>query len=134
MSTQELTPKEKQEVQGHEHVQAGKYYVPEVDIFEDQHNLWLTADMPGVDPEHVTVEFHDDTLTLQGNVALDEYRDLSPAYTEYNVGHFLRRFNVPRAQEFDQEKITARVVDGVLEVQLPKAEHTKPRRIPVTVN
>ena len=53
MTNQELTPKEKTEVQGGEHVRPGRYYVPDVEIAEDADGLWLRADMPGVDARTV---------------------------------------------------------------------------------
>jgi HSP20 family protein len=129
--TQELTTKEKQEVKGQEQVQPGRFYVPAVDIWEDEDGLTLRADMPGVDPERVTVELNDDVLSLQGEVALSDYEGLSPAYTEYNVGHFQRRFTIPNGGRYDREKVHARLADGVLEVTVPRSEATKPRRITV---
>jgi HSP20 family protein len=129
--TQELTTKEKQEVKEQEQVQPGRFYVPAVDIWEDEDGLSLRADMPGVDPERVTVELNDDVLSLQGEVALSDYEGLSPAYTEYNVGHFQRRFTIPNGGRYDREKVHARLADGVLEVTVPRSEATKPRRITV---
>ena len=128
----ELTPKEKQEVQGTEQVRPGRYYVPEVDISEDADGLWLRADMPGVDPDRVSVELEDGVLTIQGEVSLKPYEGLTPIYTEYRVGNFLRRFTVPQSYQYDPERISAKLVDGVLEVRIPKAEQAKPRRVPVT--
>jgi HSP20 family molecular chaperone IbpA len=131
---QELQPKEKQELKGAEHVRPGRYYVPDVDIREDKNGLKLWVDVPGADPGKVSVELEDNTLTIQAELSLNEYEELSPVYTEYNVGHFLRRFSVPQTAAIDANGISAKLVDGVLEVVLPKAEHAKPRRIAVTVN
>lgn len=128
---QELAKKEKQEIQGPEHVQAGRFYVPAVDIWEDEDGLTLRADMPGVDPNRVSVELRDDVLSLQGQVSLSDYEGLSPAYTEYNVGHFLRRFTIPDGGRYDREKVQARLTDGVLEVKVPRTEAARPRRIAV---
>jgi HSP20 family protein len=134
MTTQELTPKEKQELAEKEQTRPGRYYVPEVDIFEDENGLWLRADLPGVDQQHVEVELRDDVLTLHGQVNLSDYEGLSPLYTEYNVGHYLRRFTLAEAASFEADKITARMANGVLEVHLPKAERAKARRIPISTN
>ncbi|OFV92001.1 MAG: hypothetical protein A3J75_04530 [Acidobacteria bacterium RBG_16_68_9] len=133
MSAQELTPKEKQELTEKEQTRAGRYYVPDVDIYEDKDALWLWADMPGVDQEHVEVELRDDVLTLQGRVSLKDYEGLAPRYTEYNVGHYLRRFTLADARNFDGEKTTARMTNGTLELRLPKAEKAKPQKIEVKV-
>ena len=132
MTEQELAPSEKKEVRGYEQTLAGRAYVPEVDIFEDTDALWLWADMPGVKSDSITVELHDDVLSLQGQIAAKDYAGLSPVYTEYNVGNFVRHFTVPRSASLDQNGVTARMNDGVLEVKLPKAEKAKPRRITVT--
>lgn len=134
MATQELTPKEKQELAEKEQTRPGRYYVPEVDIFEDENGLWLRADLPGVDQQHVEVELRDDVLTLHGQVNLLDYEGLSPVYTEYNVGHYLRRFTLTDAANFDADKISARMANGVLEVHLPKAERAKARRIPISTS
>lgn len=132
MTTQELTPKEKQELNEKEHLRPGRTYVPEVDIREDDQALWLWADMPGVTQDQVEVELHDDVLRLEGRVATEDYDGLTPIYTEYNVGNYLRRFTLSNAQHFDRDQISARLENGVLSVKLPKAEQAKPRRIPVS--
>ena len=132
MTDQELALSQKKEVSGQEQTLAGRSFVPEVDIYEDADGLWLWADMPGVKSADVSVELDDDTLSLEGKVSLDGYKGLAPEYTEYNVGHFVRRFTVPRSASLDHDKIAAKVVDGVLEVRLPKAEKAKPRRVQVS--
>ena len=132
MTTQELATKEKQEVQDPTKTRPGRYYVPDVDIYENEEALWLWADMPGVAQGKVSVDLDDDVLSFQGEVSLDDYKGLRPAYTEYNVGHFSRRFTLPESGQFDRDRITARMSDGVLELRLPKAERVKPRKITVT--
>lgn len=132
MTTQELTPKDKQAVQEQEKTRPGRHYVPDVDIFEDEHSLWLSVDMPGVDLENVDVELRDDVLTIEGRVSLKSYDGLTPLYTEYNVGHYFRRFTLPDSSRLDADKIRARMSNGVLELELPKSERAKVRRIPVT--
>jgi HSP20 family protein len=131
MTTQELTPREKQELEEKEQTRPGRTFLPDVDIREDEDALWLWADMPGVSQGQVEVELHDNILRLEGHVSLADYEGLSPLYTEYNVGNYMRRFTLSNAQHFDAEHVSARLVNGVLEVKLPKAEKAKPRRIPV---
>lgn len=131
MTAQELTPKEKQELQEPTKTRPGRYYVPDVDIYEDESTLWLWADMPGVGQDKVSIDLHDNVLTLQGEVLLDDYKDLTPVYTEYNVGHYSRRFTLSEDIQIDRDRITARMSDGVLELQVPKVERAKPRRITV---
>jgi len=129
----ELTPKEKQELTDREQTRPGRTYVPDVDIREDEQALWLWADMPGVDQSSVEVELHDNVLRLEGQVSTKEYDGLSPIYTEYNVGNYLRRFTLASGERFERDNVSARLVNGVLEVRLPKAEKAKPRRIDVAV-
>ena len=131
MTTHEIQPKQKQELKEHEQTRPGRYFVPEVDIFEDEDGLCVWADVPGVEPDGVTVEVEDDVLTFEGRVALGDYEGLTPVRTEYNVGPYLRRFSLPRAQRFDRDRIAARLRDGVLEIRIPRAEETKPRRIEI---
>jgi HSP20 family protein len=133
MANDELSPKTKQEVQETNQTKPGRYYSPDVDIREDEDSLWLWADVPGVRPGSISVDLENDTLTIQGDVDLADYEGLTPVYTEYNVGNFLRHFTLASSSRFDVEGITARVANGVLSVQIPKAKHARQRRIPVTV-
>ncbi len=131
MTTQELNVRSKQEASGAEHTRPGRAYVPDVDICETPDSLWLWADMPGVDEKSVDVKLADGMLSIDGQVSLQPYDNLAPVYTEYNVGNFTRRFTV--SSDIDAEHITARLANGVLEVELPKAARAKPRRIAVSV-
>jgi HSP20 family molecular chaperone IbpA len=62
---------------------------------------------------------------------MQAFEGLTPVYSEYRVGNFLRRFNVPRSYAYDPEKISAKLHEGTLEVHIPKAERAKPRRVQV---
>jgi HSP20 family protein len=132
MTQQELTTREKQEVQEADQVRPGRWYMPDVDIREDDAALHLRADVPGVRQDAVQVDLDDGVLTIRGEIALDEYEGLSPIYTEYNVGNFMRRFTLPSIGRYDIEGITARVANGVLIVEIPKSQQTRQRRIPIT--
>src|SRR5262249_35085888 len=102
-TTQELTPKAKQEAEARERSRAGRYYVPDVDIAEDKEALHLWADMPGVMSDQVNVHMVDETLVLEGRVAVDEFTGVTPIYTEYNVGDWVRRFTLPDAGRYDRD-------------------------------
>ena len=71
-------------------------------------------------------------LSIEGQVQTDEYADLTPAYTEYNVGNFRRSFRMSTA--IDSQRIEAKMKNGVLELRLPKSEEARPQRIPITVD
>jgi HSP20 family protein len=55
---------------------------------------------------------------------------MHPVYTEYNIGHYRRSFNLA-PNSFDNHKISAEMATGVLTLTLPKAERVKPRKIPL---
>jgi len=129
MTEQELAVKEKQEATREEATRPGRTYQPDVDIYETPDALWLWADMPGVEESSIDVDLADGVLGIEGRVSLDDYKDLEPGYTEYNVGNYFRRFSI--SSDIDVDKIQARVSQGVLALQLPKAEKAKPRKISV---
>jgi len=132
MANQELTTHEKQELKQGEQTRPGRTYVPDVDIYETTDSLWLWADMPGIDENSLEVNVADGVLSIEGQVALQDYDNLTPVYTEYNIGNYARRFTL--SNEIDTERIKARMNNGVLELELPKAERAKPRRITVSAS
>lgn len=130
MPEQELTSYKKQEVSGNEQIHPGRTYVPNVDIYESAESLWLRADMPGVDDQSLEVDLADGVLSLFGRVNVNEYENVQPVYTEYNIGNYARRFTL--SKDIDTDRITARMINGVLELRLPKAERAKPRRLAIS--
>ena len=108
---------------------AGKYYVPLTDIVETEKSLVVTMDMPGVKKENIHVKLEDNVLEVNGQIDHSPYDDLNPVYTEYNVGHFTRKFSV--SNEIDTGNIDANLSDGVLTLTLPKAPVAQPRQIKV---
>ena len=131
MAEQELSAQAKQELKGQERTRPGRSYIPAVDICETPEALWLWADMPGVDERSIEINLADGVLSIEGHVAVEDYKSLTPVYTEYNIGDYLRRFTLQG--EIDVDRIQARMKNGVLMLELPKAEHAKPRRIQVSV-
>ncbi|MFQ5665849.1 MAG: Hsp20/alpha crystallin family protein [Candidatus Binatia bacterium] len=130
MTAEELSVRDKQPLKGEEQTRAGRTYVPDVDIYETPECLWLWADMPGVSEESIEARLDDGVLSIEGRVSLEEYENLTPVYTEYNVGNYLRRFTL--SNDIDSSRIKARMTNGVLELELPKTERAKPRRIPIS--
>jgi HSP20 family protein len=130
MAEQELSTRGKQELTREEQTRPGRTFVPEVDIYETADSLWLWADMPGVDEQSIDINVANGVLAIEGRVSLKDYDNLSPVYTEYNVGNYARRFTL--SNEIDTERIKARMTNGVLELELPKSERAKPRRISVS--
>lgn len=128
--TKEIATKEKQQlVKPQEQTRPGRYFVPNVNIYEFDDSLKLWADMPGVKEKDVSVTLRDGVLTIVGQVATDMYAGLRPMYTEYNVGNYYREFVLN--EDIDDSQIKATLRNGVLELELPKTEKAKPRQIEV---
>jgi HSP20 family protein len=79
--------------------------------------------------ENMAVKIEKDILKVDGEIDPTPYQNLVPLYTEYNVGHFTRRFELPN--EIDQSKIKAGMNDGVLTLTLPKVPEKQPRLIEI---
>ncbi len=130
--TQEMQVKQKQEVQqAGEPTKPEKYFVPAVDIFETQNAVTVLAEMPGVNKDGVEINLEDDTLTIKGFKALQNGEGETMLLQEFVSGNFLRRFSV--AESIDQEKIEAKMADGVLTLILPKVAPAQPKKIEVGV-
>jgi HSP20 family protein len=129
-ATQEIQPKEKQEVtQTSEPTTTGPVFSPSVDIFEDEQAITLVADMPGVPKENLHIDLHEDVLTITGTPVVSIPQEENLLLQEFEIGKYLRRFTL--ADTIDQERIEAKITNGVLRLTLPKAGPAKPRRIQV---
>lgn len=121
--------KKKELVEKEEKTIPARYYVPYTDIFETEDALTVVVEMPGVEKDAIDINIEDDVLTIEGRIDLTNYAEMQPVYTEYNVGHYSRRFSL--SSKIDQARITAEMKDGVLTLTLPKAEEAKPRKIAI---
>jgi len=120
----------KQELAGPaEHTKPGLVFTPSVDIFESEKDITVLADMPGVKGEDLDIDLRDNTLTLIGEVIEDKSNVEDLVYAEYQIGRYYRQFSL--SQVIDQEKIDAKLADGVLRLTLPKVEKAKPRQITI---
>jgi HSP20 family protein len=115
--------------EAHEDTRPVRTFVPNVDIRESDDALWLWADMPGAAEDSIDVRLDSGQLSIRGKVSVEAYKELSPVYTEYNVGEFVRSFRV--GNEIDVEQIEARMANGVLELKLPKQARARARQIPI---
>ncbi len=106
-------------------------WTPPVDIYETEDALVLTALLPGVSKDDVSIEVHHNTLILRGErkpaAAVPDERYYR---RECIYGPFQRSFVLPAT--VDQNQVQATYHDGILELHLPKVEAAKPRRIAIT--
>lgn len=100
---------------------------PVVDIYENDDELLLYADMPGVAKENITVTVDNGELVISGVRSLP--RSGTVIREEFGDVKFRRTFSVP--QTIDVEKVNAEMKDGVLRLHLPKSEAAKPRQIKI---
>jgi HSP20 family molecular chaperone IbpA len=107
-----------------------RVFVPTADIYETQDALTVILEMPGVEKSNVNVRVEDGVLQVEGRLDLTKYQGLQPLYTEYNVGHYARSFQL--SSKIDQAKIAAALNDGVLSLTLPKVEEAKSRVINIS--
>jgi HSP20 family molecular chaperone IbpA len=131
VESKELQAKDKHEVAAPaEQTRPGLVFTPEVDIFETDHEITVLADMPGVAADGVNIELRDGVLTLNGDVKPWERPDESDVLSEFEIGKYYRQFALSDA--IDQNRIDAKLEDGVLRLALPKAQKAVPRQITVT--
>ena len=106
-----------------------RVFLPNADIYETPSDLQVVLEMPGIEKNNVDIRVEDGVLQVQGRLDLSKYSGLQPLYTEYNVGHYARSFQL--SSKIDQSKIAAEMKDGVLSLTLPKVEEAKPRTIQI---
>ena len=102
---------------------------PTVDVAERDDAYVITADLPGMNREDISVKVTDNALTLSGE-RKSETSDEKAHRVERSYGRFSRSFALPSA--VNEGEISAEYRNGVLTVALPKAEDTKPKQIPVS--
>jgi HSP20 family molecular chaperone IbpA len=103
--------------------------VPPVQVIENAQGITLLADLPGVPKEKLELNIEGDTVTIEGELALDVPEGLEVTHAEVSLPRFRRVFTL--SKELDTNKIAAELVNGVLTLRIPKAEHAQPRRISI---
>lgn len=100
---------------------------PVVDIYENDEEILLHADMPGVEKNDINVNIDNGRLTITGvrNLSVNGAAN----YEEFGDVEYHRVFSVP--QTIDTAKVNAELKDGVLRLHLPKSEAAKPKLIEI---
>jgi HSP20 family protein len=103
-----------------------------VDLYEQNDEIVVKAELPGLDADDIEVSITDHLLVLRGEKRKEEEVNERDYYRSERVyGEFVR--TVPLPAEADPEKVTATINNGVLEIHLPKSEEAKKRQIQVQV-
>lgn len=100
-----------------------------VDVYETAGELVVRADLPGVRPEDIRIQHHDGQLYIRAQRQTQAPEGATWLVRQAVDGDFLRAFNL--AVPVDLDAVQAHCEAGVLEIRLPKAEHARPRDIPV---
>ncbi|MEO0184744.1 MAG: Hsp20/alpha crystallin family protein [candidate division WOR-3 bacterium] len=108
------------------------YWVPAIDIAENNGNIEVRAEIPGINKEDLKVKVEGDMLSISGERKKEsETKDKKYHRVERYYGQFSRTINLPYAVEAD--KVKAAYKDGVLIITLPKPESVKTKEIEVEV-
>ena len=127
---QALQVQQKREVEAKQETTIpARVFVPNADIYEDENELTVILEMPGVDKSNVEISVEGGVLRVSGRLDFSKYQGLQPLYTEYNIGHYSRSFSL--SNKIDQNKIAAEMKEGVLSLKLPKVAEAKPKTIQV---
>jgi len=104
---------------------------PAVDVYQDNEQFTVYAELPGLKKEEIEISLNGDTLTIGGE-RIHEAKADQGFRSERYFGKFQRSLTLPVS--VNSEKVNATYKDGVLKVVLPKAEAAKPKQIPVSLN
>jgi len=118
------------ETPGKEQLAAGSF-VPAVDIYEDEHNLVLKLEVPGVNEDDLNVSLENNLLTVSGERKFEkEEKEENFHRIERRYGLFARTFRLPST--VDAEKVEASYDKGLLKITIGKRAEAKPKQIKVS--
>ena len=107
-------------------------FAPPVDVYEDEHNITLKVEVPGIDEKDIDVRVENNVLTVHGERKFEkEEREENFRRVERQYGSFTRTFTLPST--VDAEKVQADYEKGILKIVLPKKAEAKPKQIKVNV-
>jgi len=104
---------------------------PPLVISEDEHTVYIEAEIAGVKPQDLEIFVEGETLTIKGERKAAVEEKVSFHRREIEYGNFSRAVSLPA--RIDANRITASTVDGILHIDLAKAEEAKPKKINVIV-
>jgi len=108
-------------------------FAPPVDIYEDEHNITLKLEVPGIDEKDIDVRIENNTLTVHGERKFEkEEKEENFRRVERQYGSFTRSFTLPSS--VDSGQVSANYEKGVLNIKLAKKAEAKPKQIKVNVS
>lgn len=109
---------------------SGATTYPLVNMYDDKERYVITAELPGMTKDKISITFADGVLTIAGNVEpLADVRKMTVVRQERAVGRFEKSLRLPA--KVDQNRIGAAFCNGILTVTLPKSEEAKPKTIAI---
>src|SRR6266403_2616536 len=107
-------------------------FAPPADIYEDEHNIALKLEVPGIDEKDIDVRIEGNTLTVHGERKIEkEEKEENFRRVERQYGSFTRTFTLPSS--VDSGQVSAHYDKGVLKIKLAKKAEAKPKQIKVNV-
>ena len=107
-------------------------FAPPVDVYEDEHNITLKIEVPGIDEKDINVSIENNTLTVRGERRFEkDEKEENFHRVERMYGSFTRSFTLPNT--LDPEQVSANYEKGVLKIRLAMKAEAKPKLIKVNV-
>lgn len=107
-------------------------FMPPVDVFEDEHNIVVTAELPGIEEKDLNISVENNVLTITGERKMEkEEKKENYQRVERRYGRFTRSFTLPST--VDAENVNAEFDKGLLKITMPKLEEAKPKQIKIGV-
>jgi HSP20 family protein len=115
-------------------------WIPRADVYESEDKIFVEMDLPGIKRDQIDVTIESGRLIISGervmNTQMDATHEESEKPTvhrrERHSGLFQREYNLP--ETVDQDKVEAQLTNGVLKLELSKAEASMPRKVDVQIN
>ena len=111
--------------------ESGAAWTPAVDIRENQNELQLDVELPGLDPNDVEITAENGVLTIRGEKQIERKEGDDSRYhvVERSYGSFTRSFQLP--QGLDESRIEATCDNGILSIHIPKSALPQPKKIQI---
>ena len=117
------------QIQKEAFTQQTRRWHPATDITESEASYHIYLDLPGLKSEDISIEVKEDRLHIRGSRQLKREEGIKTHYNERVSGEFNRTFKLPK--DANESAIAAKFEDGVLQIDVPKAEKAQPRKIAI---